>query len=550
MAVGSVDRLAMVAGDLAELAAVEGRRVIAEGAREVLRQLAEEQVRVVVVGQFKRGKSTLINALLGEALLPSGVTPVTSTVTVLEYGPQLAATCRFRDGRRQPVPLTDLPSYLAEEFNPGNRLGVAEVHIRHPGLRLGSGVHLIDTPGTGSTNAQNTEVTKSFLPQCDAVLFVLSADPPITADEAQLLAEVRHYAVRLFFLLNKADYLSPEEVGRVADFCRQAIQSVTGQDEVRLWPVSARQALQARESGDAAAYAASGLADFESELRRFLQAEKQQVLHEATAGRLRRLAAELRLALAAEAAALAAEAEQWEEARQGIQAELAEAEFFRRDLAAAQQQELHALMADVDEALTRLQVTAAPELLSKARERMRTLPRPEWLHRAQGLLDEQIPLLYARWWEQEKARILARLTAVGDRWRQRVGQQAQTLAGRAAQLLGMAPETLPDIPLALPTPRLRFQTHNPEPLGIPDTSRLLGLLPEAIAMGLALRWTRQRVRDELDRNAGRVRHSLLQELESSLAGLQKACSERLQSTAAGLQWITAIETALSRDGAV
>ncbi|MDN5344604.1 MAG: hypothetical protein PWQ18_715 [Clostridia bacterium] len=94
-------------------------------------------------------------------------------------------------------------------FQQGNKL--SQVEVFYPSPLLSKGVVLIDTPGIGSTFRHNTEATLNFLPQCDAALFLVSADPPITEVEVEFLKAVRSRVTHLFFILNKVDYLNLEQ---------------------------------------------------------------------------------------------------------------------------------------------------------------------------------------------------------------------------------------------------------------------------------------------------------------------------------------------------
>ena len=137
------------------------------------------------------------------------------------------------DSSRQPEKITceskdelasHLERYVAEERNPQNRLGVSQVEVNVPVELLKKGVVLIDTPGIGSTHLHNTEATLNFLPQCDAALFLVSADPPITEVEVEFLKKVSSRVPRLFFVMNKVDYLSDAEREEALTFYRHILQ--------------------------------------------------------------------------------------------------------------------------------------------------------------------------------------------------------------------------------------------------------------------------------------------------------------------------------------
>lgn len=103
-------------------------------------RLQDEAFNLVVLGQFKRGKSTFINALLGEDILPTAIVPLTSVVTILRYGPELRVEIRYLDERRQAVGLTDLPAFITERENPQNMKNVKDVTVYYPSRYLKDGV--------------------------------------------------------------------------------------------------------------------------------------------------------------------------------------------------------------------------------------------------------------------------------------------------------------------------------------------------------------------------------------------------------------------------
>ena len=164
----------------------------------------EGRFHLAVLGQFKRGKSTLLNALLGHSLLPTSVVPLTAIPTFVQYGPDLRICVRYRNGkpaeefagRSIEEAAKILEGFVTEECNPKNRLGVMQVDVLHPAPILQHGVVLIDTPGVGSTFTHNTRATLNFLPQCDAALFVVSADPPLTEVEVEFLKVVKSKVAR------------------------------------------------------------------------------------------------------------------------------------------------------------------------------------------------------------------------------------------------------------------------------------------------------------------------------------------------------------------
>jgi GTPase Era involved in 16S rRNA processing len=217
---------------------------------------------LVVAGQFKRGKTSLLNALLGQELLPVAVLPLTSVVTMLRFGQQIQAEIVFESGNRLPIPVEDVAAFVTESGNPRNHKHVSRAEVSCPNEYLGEGLVLIDTPGIGSVYSHNTQVTYDFLPRIDGAIFVTSPEPAISEVELQLLNELKDRAEGLFLVLNKADQVGPRELAEVLDFTRQAAK------EASIFAVSAKRALEAKLRGDPALLESSGLPALEAELWR------------------------------------------------------------------------------------------------------------------------------------------------------------------------------------------------------------------------------------------------------------------------------------------
>jgi GTP-binding protein EngB required for normal cell division len=228
---------------LTELALEAGAERLAAAVQSLGARVRDGLFYVACVGQFKRGKSTLINALLNRDILPAGVVPVTAVVTVLRHGEEEGARVRLAAREWQPIPIADVARYVTEKQNPENQKGVTAIEIFVPAALLSTGMCLVDTPGIGSVFIGNTETTRAFVPHVDAALVVLGADPPISADELALIEEIGQQCDDLIFVLNKADRLSDTERTEASDFTRQLLADRLGRADVTLYEVSATECL-------------------------------------------------------------------------------------------------------------------------------------------------------------------------------------------------------------------------------------------------------------------------------------------------------------------
>ncbi|MBA3759982.1 MAG: dynamin family protein [Gemmatimonadales bacterium] len=199
-----------------------GSDVAAEDLRRF--QEAREQLSglflLVIAGEFNSGKSSFINALLGERVLPEGVTPTTDRINVLRHGPEVSEQLR--------------EAYLLERTHP------AEV------LRE---LNIVDTPGTNAIIRRHEELTRDFVPRSDLVLFVTSADRPFTESERGFLEQIREWGKKIVFIVNKIDILTrPEERDEVIRYVRDNATGLLGETP-EIFAVSARQAQEARAEG-------------------------------------------------------------------------------------------------------------------------------------------------------------------------------------------------------------------------------------------------------------------------------------------------------------
>lgn len=201
---------------------------------------------LVVAGEFNSGKSSFINALLGERVLPEGVTPTTDRINLLRYGPEITEQ--------------HLEAFLLERTYPAELL--REITI-------------VDTPGTNAIIRRHEELTRDFIPRADLVLFVTSADRPFTESERGFLEQIREWGKKIVFVVNKIDILPrPEDRQQVLGFVREHAQALLA-EAPRLFPVSARDALAARTDGSTEGWRTSGLEDVDTYLVRTLNQEER-----------------------------------------------------------------------------------------------------------------------------------------------------------------------------------------------------------------------------------------------------------------------------------
>jgi len=242
---------------------------------EVTHKLAEDRFYLTVVGQFSRGKSTLMNAILGKDYLPSGVVPVTSAITAVSYGSRERVVLRIAGSNlTSEIRISELTDFVTERTNPGNRNRIEMAEVQVPVEILQRGFFFVDTPGLGSAVRENTATTLNFLPNADAIVFVTSSDAPLTASELGYLRQCRSTVRQLFLVVNKMDLVSPAEREHVVEFVKTKAREELDDADVRVYPVSARDALAARMGGNGEALAQSGVGQLEEDLIGYLTSQR------------------------------------------------------------------------------------------------------------------------------------------------------------------------------------------------------------------------------------------------------------------------------------
>jgi Dynamin family len=236
---------------LAELADGFGAEQVAADARSVAGRVSEGRFYVACIGQFKRGKSSVLNALVGDSVLPTGVVPVTTVPTIVRYGSHASARVRFEAaGGWTDIPVTSVDEYVSEENNPENVKHVAALEIFVPSPLLATGMCFVDTPGLGSVFTGNTAATQAFIPHIDAALVLIGADPPLAGEELVLIEAVAHHVQDLIIAVNKADRTTDTERAEAVAFARRQLEKRLPQHSVGpLFEVSAAEQLELRGTG-------------------------------------------------------------------------------------------------------------------------------------------------------------------------------------------------------------------------------------------------------------------------------------------------------------
>lgn len=257
------------------------------------KKLLTDTFKIVVVGEFSRGKSTFINAVLGSRILPSKSTPTTAIINIISYGDEKNFVLYYRDTEETRTLTEDeFRSIVADDDDDAeiadnilsevNRIKYAK--IDYPTEICRDGIELIDTPGTNDLDQMREELTFNFIPEADAAIFLLSAEQILSKSEIAFLKNhiLKNDIKKVFFVINFKDRLDePEAEGeRVIAKAKEGLLELI--DEPRVYLVSSKLALNYRraKSGETVKgqipkdLTATGFGQFENSLAEFLMRER------------------------------------------------------------------------------------------------------------------------------------------------------------------------------------------------------------------------------------------------------------------------------------
>jgi small GTP-binding protein len=482
-------------------------------------KLRTDEVRLAVLGQMKRGKSSLLNSLLGESILPTGVLPLTSVVTEIRYGSVPKASIRYQSGNLEDIDLSAIPEYVTESRNPGNRKRILALHLLYPNELLRNGLVLVDTPGFGSTYSHNTAATLGYLEKVDAAVVVFSVDPPITEVEADFIRELRKDIPQLFFVLNKIDLVSKTDVEDACTFLRNELANRLGLSHFEVFPLTTR----TRGPGETPS---SGLASFIDRLREFATYSHDQTLSLSVlraAGQVLNLAS---FALSLRRSFASLNVSEVHEKRIAMQLLLEETARGTAAIRALLREERQDLMKKIGADLEMHVSTSTPYLEMRLSSLQRA--NPSTSGRALGVLleeffNEQITTIFRDWRVQEDAQLAAMLDEIVARY-----------TARANEILNMLTEgigTLTDLPVTKLKVNCGLAMNSRVSYSIErifySLDSFLLAVPPFLQRPLVFRRARASIADRLDRNSGRIRFDYLERMERSFQELESSLTSQI-----------------------
>lgn len=291
---------------------------------------------VGVVGEFKRGKSTVINALLGQDILPRDIKPCSASLNRVTYDMKAHAEIIFKNGDKKEIPVEEIDNYVTKLTEKSRQLSatVQEARLYYPCAYCRNGVEIIDTPGLNDDDNM-TSITFSVLPQLDASIMVISPLSPFSQYEEEFLRSrlLTSDLGRVMFVINMMDLIDEEDREKSIEYLRERIQEnvlgkvrdTYGQDsreykecqkkmgDIHLYPVSAKKALKGKLKGDDEKIKESGYLEFEKGLENFLTEERGAIVLQVPVNRLKSAIVEISKAVQLRSDALSMDRQEFEQ---------------------------------------------------------------------------------------------------------------------------------------------------------------------------------------------------------------------------------------------
>jgi GTPase Era involved in 16S rRNA processing len=458
---------------------------------------------LVVVGQFKRGKTTFINALLGADILPTAMIPLTSVITILKYGDKIDAIVFMKNGSKKKILVEDIQYYVTEKHNSKNEKGVEKVEIFYPSPYLKSGVQIVDTPGVASVYEHNTKTTYDYLPQADAAIFLVSVDPPITQAELLFLQDLKNLIDRIFFIQSKIDVVNVPDREESLNFTKKIIEEGTGFENIKIYPLSAK--------------TKSGFSDFEKSLEQFLMEEKGNVLLHSSANKIRSVISEELLLAELEEKSLHTPLKELEGKLVDFKTFLSEMNQECLDSGRLLSEEVKELQKEVLEVdLDKFKKEKTKELIAQIDEvalSNKKIDNKKFIELLNEFLSNQIRKIFVDWRAEEEIKLKQQLEKIAERFVNRINKIFIKIFASSSELFGI-PQKEIRIRETLPAEiEFRFQTEDEIDMLSITLDAIKRILPKIITHRIIWKESKEEAEMLVDRHCGKLRYDFSQRME-------------------------------------
>jgi len=496
-------------------------------------KVKNKDFQLVVLGQFKRGKTSLINALIGVNLLPTAVIPLTSVVTILKYGDKPFARVVFLDGETKELMVLKLEDYISEDKNPKNIKQVDKMIIKYPSSYLKDGVQIIDTPGVGSVYGHNTDVAYEFVPQADAGIFVVTTDPPISASELSFLSSIKNYLGKILFVQNKNDQVGVDERKQSLEFTKRIIEEKIGVKNLRFYSLSSKLTLESKINNGISKHNENQFLQFKKALTDFLNKERSQVLVKSVSSKLLSLIGEINLILQLEIKTsqtplliLKEKIVAFEKELVTIKQQKEDADFILQGQTEKLVKEI--LIGDIEV----LKEKELPKLLIELEEfykNNKSLSGKELANKFDAFLEESIKRIFSRWRKEEEIKLQQSLKFILDRFSNETNKTIQKVIDLSANLFNINIEKFETETELAEEQEFKFSFDEIQ-VDIEIFTPVISHLPKFLSHNLLYKNIKEKTFEEFDKHCGRVRFDFHQRVVKSIGEYQNILNQTLEET--------------------
>jgi len=498
---------------------------------------------LVILGQFKRGKTSLINSLFGEDLLPTAIVPLTSIITIIKYGKKEKITVSFLDGKEIEIKRSILSDYITESKNPKNEKGVDQVTFEYPSDYLKNGVQIIDTPGVGSVYKHNTDVAYEFVPKADAGVFVVTADPPISDSELQFLKSIKDYLAKIIFVQNKIDQVEEKDRLESLEFTKKVIEETVGKKGLQFYQLSAKLGLEGKKEQNQKKLDKSKILTFEDNLNQLFIKRKEQVLLLSIVYKLLPLIHEVELGLQIEKQALQLSVDELKEKAKIFNKEAEKIKQEKEDDSYILQGQAERLTKQVliDDIET-LKEKTIPQLMESFEtffKEKQHLPGQELSKQFDAFLEKSVKNIFNNWRKEEEQKLQESLKSIITRFSDQTNQYIQRVVELSANLFNLKLQKFQADSALAEEIEFKFAFDEYQ-VDIDLYTPVVTRLPKFISNKLLYNKMKDDVLQQFDRHCGRSRYDFHERLMKSVYEYIAQLDETLEHT------ITGIEKALVR----
>ena len=451
---------------------------------------------------------------------------------------KLKVEVEYLNDRLEEIDLAGLSAFITERENPQNKKAVKEVTVFYPSQYLKGGVRIIDTPGAGSVYSHNTEAAYAYLPYVDAGIFVVSVDPPLSKSEHQFLKDVREFVDKVFFVLNKVDQVSDSDQKESLEFTVRVIEEEVGQGKVRIYPLSARWALEGKKAGDDLLLERSLLPEFERQLLDFLAREKGRVFLQSVVNNLLKLISDETISFQLEQEAIKLPLQELKTKIERFEQEMKEIAKDRENTQFLLKGHLGKILSGLDEEISGFKREKSPALQRELEEEYLRL-----VNRGGGGLREQLEQFvfdriretFNPWRQQLAEKISARLEEAHGEFARKINEIIERILTLTSDIFELKLKPFTSVEGLSKKSDFYFMLKD-DPVGLELVQlAATSALPSFIAKKMILKSMKESVAELLDRHCGRVRYDLVNRITKTMKDFQNSLNEKIDLTLAGIR---------------